>query len=164
MRGNTAPAKAKTYKGNRHMRLLLESEIVSKALRLATAAHSGQVDKAGVDYIRHPIAVAESLNTEEEQTAALLHDVVEDTTLTLEDLKREGFSDRVLDAVQHLTHGKNESREAYLRRVKENPLAVRIKLADLAHNSDLSRIKCPTEKDVARVERYKKEAAFLTES
>lgn len=143
------------------MKLLLESENVSKALRLATAAHKGQVDKAGVDYIRHPIAVAESLDTEDEQIAALLHDTVEDTEVTLEDLKSEGFSDTVLHAVYCLTHKKDEPREAYLQRVAENPLAVKVKLADLAHNSDLSRLPSPAAKDFARAERYAKETAFL---
>lgn len=143
------------------MKLLLESENVSKALRLATAAHKGQVDKAGVDYIKHPIAVAEFLDTEDEQTAALLHDTVEDTEVTLENLKAEGFSDTALHAVYCLTHKKDESRETYLQRVAENPLAVKVKLADLAHNSDLSRLPAPTEKDFARAERYAKEIAFL---
>lgn len=143
------------------MKLLLESESVSKALRLATAAHKGQVDKAGIDYIKHPIAVAESLDTEDEQITALLHDTVEDTEVTLEDLKSEGFSDTVLHAVYCLTHKKDESRGTYLLRVAENPLAVKVKLADLAHNSDLSRLPSPTAKDFARAERYAKETAFL---
>lgn len=143
------------------MKLLLESESVSKALRLATAAHKGQVDKAGSDYIKHPITVAEFLDTEDEQTAALLHDTVEDTEVTFEDLKAEGFSGTVLHAVYCLTHKKGEAREAYLQRVAENPLAVKIKLADLAHNSDLSRLPAPTEKDFSRAERYAKEIAFL---
>lgn len=143
------------------MKLLLESESVSKALRLAAAAHKGQVDKAGKDYIGHPIAVAESLDTEEEQTAALLHDTVEDTEVTLEGLKAEGFSAAVVRAVECLTQRNGEPREAYLLRVAANPLAIKVKLADLAHNSDLSRLSAPAEKDYARAERYAKEAAFL---
>lgn len=143
------------------MRLLLESESVSKALRLATAAHSGQVDKAGTDYIRHPIAVAEQLYTEEEQTVALLHDVIEDTSTTFEDLTHEGFSDNVLYAVYCLTHKKSEPRDAYLQRVSENSLATKVKLADLKHNSDLTRIPKPTERDFERAAKYKREIAFL---
>lgn len=143
------------------MGLLLESESVSNALQIATAAHSGQVDKAGADYIKHPIAVAEQLETEEEQTVALLHDVVEDTAVTLEDLESCGFSDSVLHAVDCLTHKEGEPRDAYLQRVSKNPLAVKVKLADLKHNSDLSRISEPTEKDFQRAERYKTEIAFL---
>ena len=140
------------------MRLLLESESVSKAQGLAAAAHKGQVDKAGEDYIKHPIAVAEQLYTEDEQTAALLHDIVEDT---LEDLANAGFSGRVLHVVCCLTHKYGETREAYISRIAEDPLAVRVKLADLAHNSDLSRMPAPSAKDYARAERYAKEAAFL---
>lgn len=140
---------------------MLKSESVSKALRIATAAHKGQVDKAGVDYIRHPISVAESLDTEDEQITALLHDIIEDTEITLEDLKFEGFSDTVLHAVYCLTHKKGEHRETYLQRVIEDQLAVKVKLADLAHNSNLSRLPFPTAKDFARIERYAKEGAFL---
>ena len=143
------------------MKLLLGSESVSRALRLATAAHNGQVDKAGADYIKHPIAVAEVLDTEEEQTAALLHDTVEDTGVTLDRLRAEGFSSAVVTAVECLTHRNSEPRETYLQRVAENPLAVKVKLADLAHNSDLSRLSAPTEKDYVRAERYAKETAFL---
>lgn len=128
---------------------------------MATAAHKGQVDKAGVDYIRHPITVAESLNTEDEQIVALLHDIVEDTEVTLADLRSEGFSETVLQAIYCLTHKENEPRDTYLRRVAQNPLAVKVKLADLAHNSDLNRLLSPTAKDFARAERYAKEATFL---
>ena len=143
------------------MRLLTESESVLKALRLATAAHSGQVDKAGEDYIKHPITVAESVSTEEAQTAALLHDVVEDTGLTLDDLRQAGFSEGILCAVDALTHREGESREAYITRLAKKPLAVTVKLADLRHNSDLSRLTSPTETDYMRVARYKGEIELL---
>lgn len=156
-----ASLKSKKSRRRKRLKLLLESESVLKALRLATAAHSGQVDKAGADYIKHSIAVAEALDTEEEQTAALLHDTIEDTEVTLDRLKAEGFSSVVVVAVERLTHRNGESRETYLQRVVENPLAVKVKLADLAHNSDLSRLSVPTEKDYARAERYAKETAFL---
>lgn len=146
------------------MKLLLESESVSKALRLATAAHSGQVDKAGENYIKHPIAVAQTVNTAEAQTVALLHDIVEDTPVTFEELKAEGFSDAVLHAVYCLTHQEGEARDIYISRIAENPLATTVKLADLAHNSDLSRIPAPTEKDFARAERYAREIDFLKQA
>lgn len=143
------------------MKLLRESKSVVSALELATAAHRGQVDKAGRDYINHPITVAESLNTEEEQTVALLHDVVEDTDITLDDLRGRGFSDSIVAAVDCLTHRSGEPRDTYLRRIAENPLAVTVKLADLTHNSDLSRLANPTEKDLARAARYKREMEYL---
>lgn len=143
------------------MKLLLESENVSKALKLATAAHKGQVDKAGVDYINHPVAVAESLATEDAQVVALLHDVVEDTSISLQNISERGFSERVVKAIDCLTKRDRESLRVYLERVKQDPLAVMVKLADLAHNSDLQRIPSPTEEDYTRAERYRREIAFL---
>ncbi len=143
------------------MKLLLESKEVWKAHQLAIAAHSGQVDKGGSPYINHPVAVAEALETEEEQIVALLHDVVEDTPITLEELLGRGFSRSVVEAVDCLTKREGEAREAYLARIKQNPLATVVKLADLRHNSDLSRIPFPTEKDFARVRKYQKEMEFL---
>ena len=143
------------------MRLLEESENVSKALEIATRAHRGQLDKAGEPYINHPKAVARMLGTEEAQTVALLHDVIEDTNVTLDDLKEAGFSDNIITAVDCLTHRDGEKREEYIMRVSRNPLATMVKLADLKHNQDLSRIKSPGEKDFARVARYKEEEAFL---
>lgn len=146
------------------MKLLLESKEVWNAHQLATAAHSGQVDKGGSPYINHPITVAEALETEEEQIVALLHDVVEDTPVTLEELLDRGFSKRVVQAVDCLTRREGEPREAYLARIRENPLATAVKLSDLRHNSDLNRIPAPTEKDLARVEKYKREMEFLKKS
>lgn len=143
------------------MKLLIELESVSKALRLATAAHKGQTDKGGADYIKHPIAVAECFDDEEGQIVALLHDTIEDTEVTIENLRAEGFSDAILNAVYCLTQKKDESRNDYLQRVTENSLAAKVKIADLAHNSDLSRITSPTQKDFARVEKYTKEVTFL---
>lgn len=140
---------------------MIELECVSKALRLATTAHKGQTDKGGTDYIKHPIAVAECFDDEEGQIVALLHDTIEDTEITVENLRAEGFSDAILNAICCLTKKKDESRDDYLQRVAENSLATKVKIADLAHNSDLSRITFPTEKDFARVEKYTKEVAFL---
>ena len=143
------------------MRLLEESKIVSKALEIATRAHRGQHDKAGKPYINHPKAVARMLGTEETQTVALLHDVVEDTSVTLDELKEAGFSDDIITAVDSLTHRAGEAREEYIMRVSKNPLATMVKLADLKHNQDLSRIKSPSEQDFKRVARYRGEEVFL---
>lgn len=128
----------------------------NKALLLATKAHAGQVDKAGKPYLLHPIAVADMLKAEEEKIVALLHDVVEDTSLTLIDLRNEGFPDRIVEAVDAITKRSGFSYEEYLQRVKQNPLALAVKIADMTHNMDLSRIANPTQKDYARVEKYKK--------
>ena len=143
------------------MRLLEESENVSKALKISTRAHRGQLDKAGKPYINHPKTVARMLGTEETQTVALLHDVIEDTSVTLDNLNEAGFSDDIITAVDSLTHRDGERREEYIMRVSRNPLATMVKLADLKHNQDLSRIKSPSEKDFAQVARYKEEEAFL---
>lgn len=143
------------------MRLLLESKSVEQAYRLAADAHAGQADKGGNPYINHPVAVAEALATEDTQVVALLHDVVEDTPVSLQNLREQGFSERVVKAVDCLTKRDGEPLEAYLERVKQDPLAVTVKLADLTHNSDLRRISSPTEKDYARVERYQREIEFL---
>lgn len=147
--------------GGNEMKLLREYQSVTTALELATVAHRGQVDKAGCDYINHPVTVAEMLDTEEQQTVALLHDVVEDTDITLDNLRERGFSASVVAAVDCLTHRSGESRDSYLQRIAENPLAVSVKLADLTHNSDLGRLASPTEKDFARTARYKQEIDYL---
>ena len=131
------------------------------AQTIATEAHRGQVDKGGKPYITHPAAVASMVETEEEKTAAWLHDVVEDTSVTLEDLRRHGFSERIVSAVDAVTRRKGEDRQAYLERVAENDIAINVKLADLRHNSDISRIPHVTEKDRERVSKYAEEIAYL---
>lgn len=135
--------------------------MVDLALQTAKKAHAGQVDKAGRDYIEHPIAVAEKVNTPEEKMAAYLHDVVEDTDVTLEDLRSLGFPESVIEAVDCLTKREGVSLADYLYRVKHNEIARVVKLADLAHNSDINRIPEPKEKDYKRVERYHREAEYL---
>ncbi len=137
------------------------SEEVKKALAIATEAHKGQKDKGGNDYINHPLTVAKSMETDDEIIVALLHDVVEDTDTTIDDLKEAGFNDNVLNALATITKSDDESYDEYVQRVKKNPIATKVKLADLKHNSDLSRIKNPTEKDYKRVEKYHKYIELL---
>ena len=124
---------------------------IEKAIYIAVTAHAGQVDKAGKPYILHPLTVAHSQTTEEGFVVGMLHDVVEDTTVTIEDLKKEGFSNEVIEAVELLTHKEGEDYLDYVRRLKGNQLAKSVKLADLTHNSDLSRLPHTTDKDIARV-------------
>lgn len=143
------------------MTLFPESKEIEKAYLIAKSAHKGQLDKGGQDYINHPLAVASFVTTEDEKIVALLHDVVEDTPITLQNLHEQGFSDYIVKAVDCLTKRDGEPLEAYLERVKSNTLAITVKIADLTHNSDLSRIPQPTEKDYKRAERYQKEIAFL---
>ena len=105
-------------------------------------------------YVFHPLHLAEQMDDEDSIVAALLHDVVEDTAYSLEDLRAMGFPARALDAVALLTHDPAEPYLSYVARVKENPVARRVKLADLRHNSDLSRIREVTARDLERVEKY----------
>ena len=135
--------------------------MVNKAFEVAKKAHAGQFDKGGNPYIDHPITVASLVSTPEEKATAYLHDVVEDTDVTLEDLKSMGFPNSVIEAVDCITMKKDESREEYIKRVKANPIARIVKIADLTHNSEISRIPNPTEKDFQRIERYKKEKTYL---
>ena len=140
---------------------MLYTEMTKKAIRLAYQAHQGQVDKCGLPYVFHPYHLAEQMESEEAVTAALLHDVVEDTDVTFEDLKEQGFSQPVLDAVALLTHDPEVPYLEYVAALKSNPIAKAVKLADLAHNSDLTRIDEVTERDLKRVERYREAMALL---
>ena len=132
-----------------------------KAYKIAKKAHLGQVDKAGEDYIKHPEKVASFVKTDEEKAVAYLHDVIEDTELTLEDLNKYDFSKEVLEAVDIITKKRGEDYQSYLHSVKKNKLARAVKLADLRHNSDLTRLTKVTEKDIERKEKYQKAINFL---
>ena len=132
------------------------------ALSIATEAHSGQFDKAGVDYIEHPIYVASQVDTEEEKAVALLHDVIEDSPFTAEELLLAGLPETVVAAVQILSKKKGQDYQTYLENVKSNPLARVVKLADLKHNSDLSRLRSVTDNDLERLEKYKKAIDYLS--
>lgn len=138
--------------------------MLEKAVKLAEKAHAGQVDKGGQPYILHPKRVMERCRTEEERITAILHDVMEDTPYTLDDLRKEGFSEEILEALLCLTHRAEEAYMAYIARVCENPLAVRVKYADLEDNMDLRRIPEPTEQDFARLEKYKAAKARIEEA
>ena len=114
---------------------MLYTELTNKAMRIAYAAHHGQVDKCGIPYIFHPIALAQTMDDEVSCCAALLHDVVEDTAITMEELEKE-FPPEVIEVLRLLTHDDGEEYYAYVRRIKAHPIARKVKLADLAHNSD----------------------------
>ena len=131
------------------------------ALSIATEAHRGQFDKAGVDYVEHPIYVASQVDSEEEKAVALLHDVIEDSSVTAEELLNAGLPETVVTAVQILSKKKRQDYQTYLKTVKSNPLARAVKLADLKHNSDLLRLETITDKDLERLEKYKKAIDYL---
>ena len=132
------------------------------ALSIATEAHNGQFDKAGVDYIEHPIYVASQVDTEEEKAVALLHDVIEDSSFTAEELLLAVLPETVVAAVQILSKKKGQDYQTYLENVKSNPLARVVKLADLKHNSDLSRLRSVTDNDLERLEKYKRAIDYLS--
>lgn len=121
---------------------MIYTNLTNKAMRIAYDAHHGQLDRNGVPYIFHPFHVAEQMKDEISVCVALLHDVVEDTSLTIEDLSRE-FPEEVVQAVSLLTHDKSEDYFDYLQRIKRNPYARNVKIADVLHNSDQSRITDP---------------------
>lgn len=118
---------------------MIYTRLTNKALKLAYDAHHGQVDCNGVPYIFHPYHLAEQMTDEITTCVALLHDVVEDTPITIEQLETE-FPPQVTEAVRLLTHDKNISYFDYIRAIKKNPVARAVKLADLEHNSDQNRI------------------------
>lgn len=143
---------------------MIYTPLTKLATRLAYAAHAGQFDRSGLPYICHPLHVAESMPDELTTITALLHDVVEDSDWTLEGLRLEGFPEEVLEALMLLTHDKAVPYMDYVAAVAQNPVAKAVKLADLAHNSDLTRLNEITEKDRERLEKYEKAAAFLKET
>ena len=134
---------------------------LEKAIEIAARAHTGQVDKAGQPYILHPIQVMLRVQGEDARIAAVLHDVVEDSEVTIDDLRVEGFSSVVLEAVAALTKQKGETRIEAAFRAAENEIARIVKLADNAENMDLSRIPNPTEKDHRRMKEYEKVREIL---
>ena len=134
--------------------MFVMSEKEKKAYEIAKKAHKGQVDKAGVDYINHPLTVASKCQSEDERIVALLHDVVEDTDVTLEDLSKV-FDKHIIEAIDAITHREGVSYEDYLLNLKKNELALQVKLKDIENNMDLSRIKNPTQKDYGRLEKYR---------
>jgi (p)ppGpp synthase/HD superfamily hydrolase len=127
---------------------------LERAIELAARAHAGQVDKAGQPYILHPLRLMLAVRGTHERMAAVLHDIVEDTDVTFDDLVREGFPAEVVDAVRALTKHTGEKRLAAAHRAAANPIARAVKLADVADNMDLGRIATPTEKDFARLKEY----------
>lgn len=130
------------------------------AYEIAKRAHAHQKDKAGKPYIIHPLTVSKNVSSDEAKIVALLHDVAEDSNITVPSL-RVLFGDEIGDALECLTHAMGESYEAYVRRVATNEIAREVKIADLKHNMDLSRLPVVTDWDMMRVEKYKKALDFL---
>lgn len=136
---------------------------LERAIAIAATAHAGQIDKAGQPYVLHPLRVMLALTREDERIVGVLHDVVEDTPITLAQLQNEGFSREILAAIDALTKKPGETRLQAAARASVNSIALRVKLADNAENMDLSRIASPTTKDLDRLEEYKEVRALLLE-
>ncbi|MBN7576128.1 MULTISPECIES: HD domain-containing protein [Clostridium] len=132
--------------------------MLEKAIRIAAKAHEGQVDKGGKPYILHPLRLMLSRTSQEEMICAVLHDVIEDTDITIDYLKNEGFSEEILSALDALTRRHNETYDGFIERIITNSLACEIKLADLKDNMNLSRIENPSQKDHERIKKYNKAA------
>jgi (p)ppGpp synthase/HD superfamily hydrolase len=137
--------------------------LLEKVITFALAAHTGHTDKYGRPYILHPLHLMSQMETDEERMTAVLHDVVEDTERTLADIEALGVSESVVAAVALLTHDKEQTPYLeYVRALKPNPLARKVKLADLRHNMDIRRMNAVTEKDAERLERYRHAWQILT--
>ncbi len=144
---------------------MLYTALTVKAMKIAYDAHNGQFDKGGVPYVFHPYHLAEQMQDEYTVCAALLHDVVEDTDITFEQLAEE-FPEPIITALKLLTHDKDTDYFDYVRALKDNPIASAVKLADLAHNSDPQRcalVNDPTGRAESRMQKYAEAKRILTD-
>ena len=135
---------------------------LEEAIEIAAQAHRGQRDRAGAPYILHPLRMMFAVQTDAERMAAVLHDVVEDTDWTLDALRERGFPEQVVAAVDHLTRREGESYEAFVRRAAQDPVARRVKVADLEDNMDVRRIGTVSADDVERLTKYHRAWRLLT--
>lgn len=136
--------------------------LIEQAISIALKAHKGKLDKGGNPYILHPLRVMYCMDTPEEKIVALLHDVVEDSGFTIQQLKEKGFPEKVLKAVALLTKTENQEYENYISAIRKNPLATKVKLADLRDNMNLTRLKKITQEDKQRMKKYKGAYKLLT--
>lgn len=135
---------------------------VEDAVAIAAQAHKGQKDKAAAPYLLHPLRMLLRMNSEAAMMAAVLHDVVEDTDWTLERLREEGFSNEVLEAVDCLTRRDGENYQEFVERIRRNPIARQVKIADLEDNMNIRRISQLSVKDLERLEKYHRAWCVLT--
>ena len=138
------------------------NELLDLAIDLSQYAHEGQVDKAGQPYFLHVQAVADGVDTDELKTIAYLHDVCEDTPFGIDDLTELGFPDEIVQSVRVLTRAKGIPYNEYIEQVKQDDNARKVKISDLRHNMDISRIPEPTDADYRRLEKYQKALDYLT--
>ena len=148
---------------HREVMIMIYTERTKKALKVCFEAHKDQKDKSGMPYVFHPFHLAEQMDTEETVIVALLHDVVEDTAYTIDDLSQMGFGKAIIDAISLMTHADGVDYMEYVRAIKGNPIAKKVKLADLWHNSDITRLDAVDDAALNRREKYLKALAFLEE-
>lgn len=135
---------------------------LERAIEIAKQAHAGQVDKAGVDYIEHPLRVMEMGKDENEKIVGVLHDVVEDSDWTFEMLEAEGFSSEIIEALRCVTKlSEDEDYDHFINRIKGNRLAIKVKLCDLVDNLDTSRLVNVTDSDIKRIRKYARAYASI---
>lgn len=140
---------------------MIYTDMTKRAMKLCFEAHKDQVDKSGMPYVFHPFHLAEQMHDEKTTIVALLHDVIEDTDYTFEDLRVAGFDNEIIEALKLMTHDDSVPYMEYVTEIKSNPIASAVKLADLEHNSDLSRLDVVDEKALKRKEKYATAIALL---
>lgn len=143
---------------------MIYTKLTQKALSLCFDAHRDQKDKSGMPYVFHPFHLAEQMDDEISTVCALLHDVVEDTPYTLEDLGKMGFPREVIDVLSLLTHDDAVPYMDYVTEISKNPIAKKVKIADLMHNSDMSRLDVVDDKAISRAEKYQKAIKLLRDN
>lgn len=142
---------------------MIYTPLTKKALKLSFESHKDQFDKSGMPYVYHPFHLVEQMTTEETTVVALLHDVVEDAGVTLDELRDMGFDKQVIDAIALMTHDKAVPYLEYVTKIRQDPIAKAVKRADLAHNSDLTRLDTVTDADRMRAVKYKMAQAILSD-
>lgn len=142
---------------------MIYTELTKKAMKLCFDNHKEQKDKTGLPYVFHPFYLATQMKDEYSTVCALLHDIVEDCDVSFEDLEKYGFPIEVIEALKLLTHKKEDDYFDYVRKICTNELAVKVKIADLKHNSDLSRLDVIDEYALKRNEKYKKALELIKE-
>lgn len=142
---------------------MIYTDLTKKALKLCFEAHKEQTDKTGLPYVFHPFHLAEQMDDEISTVCALLHDVVEDTDITFDDLSAMGFPQDVTDVLKLLTHEKSVPYMEYVKKISTNPVATKVKIADLRHNSDVTRLDVLDEDMKKRFEKYRQALAILSE-
>ena len=138
------------------------AKLLDLAIKIVEKAHTGQIDKAGKPYILHPLTVMAQMDDVEGKIVAVLHDAIEDSDMTITELSQQGFPDLITEAIAAITKLDGELYDDYLLRVMGNAIALKVKIADVRHNMDISRIDNPTARDFQRLEKYQKVLKQLT--